>query len=409
MLDRPVSASSLVRALIGSNPFYLISACCMLGGCLALTNSLSWMSVPIPRLLILIGTLNVYEAALIGLAAYLIARRKLLRDGVVLLLLEAFFLVDVTFLNAEIATAKLGLGIAVAAALFIAATIKLWVAMRLLGTSRIGAQFAFILVVLAAILVIPIVFAWIDHGSVAPIWFYGAWWLAGGLLAIYEVLVRLMPQSQATPSHSPPSHSSGAVLTYLAVPWLSLVGHLGILHYVYDVPFFGADAAPLLLGFTLLLNRLAPVRLMPRKDVTFLRLLLPLAAVMVSLNNPHVLWLELGKAGHILLTPQRLTLGAAYLTYVCCFFPGYWLPMIAAGVAVALASIYGPTPAQMQTAAQRSWSWSSAVVYSIVPKTADQWGTTAVGASFAFLVLGAAISLRRRPPEPDQPTRTDPG
>jgi hypothetical protein len=346
----------------------------------------------------MIGTLNVYEAALIGLAAYLIARRKLRRDGVVLLVLEAFFLVDVTFLNAEIATARLGLGIAVAAALFVAAIIKLWVAMRLLGAAPVGAQFAYILISLAAILIVPILFAWIDHGAVAPIWFYGAWWLAGGLLAFYEVLGPLMPPSPETAR----SHSPGVVLTFLIVPWLSLVGHLGILHYVYDVPFFGADAAPLLLGFTLLLNRVAPARLMPRRDVTLLRLLLPLVAIVVSLNNPQPLCAMLGKTGHVLLTPERCATAAAYLTFVYCFFPGRWLVMLAVGAGCVLTAIYGPTLAQVQSAAQRAWSWSTRALYEFVPKTSDQWGAVAVGAAFAFLALGAAVSLRRHPHQPEE-------
>lgn len=395
MPDRPLIASSLFRAFLKSNPFYLVSACCMLGGVLALTNSLSWMSVPIPRLLLLIGTLNLYEAAIIGLAWYLIACRNLRRDGVVLLVLEAFFLTDVTFLDAEIATARLGLGIAVAVALFIAATIKLMLAMRLLGARRSGAQFAFILTLLAAILIVPIIFASIDHGSVAPIWFYGAWWLTGGLLGIYEVLVRAIPRSQ----ESAAPHSPGAILTYLAVPWLSLVAHLGILHYVYDVPFFGADAAPLLLGFTLLLNRMAPARLMPRADVTVLRLLLPLAAIGVSLNNPEPLCLALGNAGHFLLTPERITLAAAYLTYICCFLPSYWLVMLAAGAAWVVALTYGPTLTQMQSTVRRSWNWSTQTLWDVLPKTSNQWGAAAVAASFAFLALGAAVSLRRPPPK----------
>jgi hypothetical protein len=397
MHDQPVTASSLLRDFIDSNPFYLISACCMLGGCLALTNSLSWMSVPIPRLLVLIGTLNVYEAALLGLAAYLIARRNLRRDGLVLLVLEAFFLVDVTFLSAEIATAKLGLGITVAAVLFIAAVIKLHVALRLLGMKQVGAQFAYILAVLAAILIVPIVFGAIDRGSVGPIWFYAAWWLAGGLLAIYALLVRVLPESPMGRARSP-----GVVLTYLTLPWLSLVGHVGMLHYVYDVPFFGADAAPLLLGFTLLLNRMVPTRLMPRRDVTILRLLLPLGAILVSLNNPQPLCMALGRAGQIALTPERFTLAAAYLTYICCFFPTHWLVMMGVGIGCVMAAIYGPTPMQMQSAAQRGWGWGNQALANLLPKTIGQWGAIAVGASFTFLALGAAVSLRRPPVKTDK-------
>src|SRR5215469_15809895 len=92
----PEARRSLFHSFIDSNPFYLLSACCMLAGCLALTNSLSWLSIPLPKLLILLLTLNVYEGALIGLAAYLVLVRGLRRDGMMLVILEAFFLIDIT-------------------------------------------------------------------------------------------------------------------------------------------------------------------------------------------------------------------------------------------------------------------------------------------------------------------------
>ena len=59
--------SAPVRFLFRHNPFYLLSAMCMLAGCLALTNSLSWTSIPLPRLLALIATLNLYEGLLLAL------------------------------------------------------------------------------------------------------------------------------------------------------------------------------------------------------------------------------------------------------------------------------------------------------------------------------------------------------
>ena len=42
---------SLLRFLTEHNPFYLLSAACMLASCLALTNSLSWTSITHTRLL----------------------------------------------------------------------------------------------------------------------------------------------------------------------------------------------------------------------------------------------------------------------------------------------------------------------------------------------------------------------
>src|SRR5687768_18540329 len=71
---------SLVRFLTEHNPFYLLSAACMLASCLALTNSLSWSPIAMRRLLTLLVTLNVYEAALLGIALFLVTKRGLRRE-----------------------------------------------------------------------------------------------------------------------------------------------------------------------------------------------------------------------------------------------------------------------------------------------------------------------------------------
>src|SRR4051794_10934720 len=59
-----IPRQSFWRYVIDRNPFYLLSAVCMLFGCIALTNSSSWVSIRPQRLLILIATLNFYELLL---------------------------------------------------------------------------------------------------------------------------------------------------------------------------------------------------------------------------------------------------------------------------------------------------------------------------------------------------------
>src|SRR5688572_33432018 len=100
----PPRPNPIVRLFIDYNPFYFLSACCMLLGIFVLNDSLDWSPLPQDHLLILIATLDVYELALVVLAVVLL-RRGLLRDGMFLLFLEAFFLADAGFLNMEIFTA----------------------------------------------------------------------------------------------------------------------------------------------------------------------------------------------------------------------------------------------------------------------------------------------------------------
>src|SRR5216110_101595 len=94
-LDPPASdsvrgpQSSLSRFIEDYNPFYLLSAACMLFGIFALNDSLDWSPIGLKKLLTMIVTLNVYEAAVIALAVFLL-KRNIRRDALLLLIVEAF-------------------------------------------------------------------------------------------------------------------------------------------------------------------------------------------------------------------------------------------------------------------------------------------------------------------------------
>src|SRR5688572_20835392 len=105
---------SLLRRSAGSagnsHPFYLLSAVLMTVGCYTLSHSLDLEVAAVRKLVILIAVVNVYEAALIGLAIYLVVSRRLVRDGSLLLILELPFLLDAIFLNAELVAAVDSMG-----------------------------------------------------------------------------------------------------------------------------------------------------------------------------------------------------------------------------------------------------------------------------------------------------------
>src|SRR5688572_8984354 len=150
----PPRPNPIVRLFIDYNPFYFLSACCMLLGIFVLNDSLDWSPLPQDNLLILIATLNVYEVALIGLGLLLL-RKGPIRDGVFLLLLEAFFLADAGFLNMEIFTADVHMGLVVNATLLVLAAVKLGVIFRVLNLPIIGGLFAFIMMEMFLLLAIP--------------------------------------------------------------------------------------------------------------------------------------------------------------------------------------------------------------------------------------------------------------
>jgi len=382
------------------NPFYFLSAACMLGGILAVTNSLSWTSISIQRLLVLIATLNIYEAALIGLAFYLVRRRNLVRDGIMLLALEAFFLIDITFLNAEIATSHLGVGLIVNIVLFLAAIVKLGVIGNLLGQHPRSGPLAALVLQLAALFALPIVFRWQDHGDLPTRLVYAAWWTIGMLIPLSQTLCR--PAEMV--SHA--GWGRKMIVFYLVMPWLSLVLHLSIMHYVYGVTYYGAEAAPMLLALAFVLHRAQPSALIPRKDLAVLKFLLPIAAVLVSLGDPHPLCVGIGS---LWLTPSRLTVAAAYLTIVYFFAGAFRVHFLIAGVIAALTFIFGPSLEQTDRWATQFWTWCGDTLSRIVPKTPLQWGVTSITAAFAFLGIGAAVSLGKRALPPPLPPEAPAG
>jgi hypothetical protein len=398
----------LVRLVTQYNPFYLLSAACMLASCLALTNTVTWNPIATRRLLTLILTLNLYEAAVLAIALFLVTRRGHIRDGRMLLLLQAFFLVDFTFLNAEIATSAghLSTGILVNAILFLLAAVKIGVVLRLLKPNFTPLQYAFVMIQLAVLFVTPCLFRWINlhHHDIGRRDFYVLWWLTALIPALYELFAHL-DRHRAAPADLSHRAQAAPTTTYLALPYLSILTHFGILQYVYDTSFYGANAAPVLLGLTLILNRVNPTTLMPRKDLATLRALLPAAAVLVSIGTPFTF--EIHSTYPVLvLTPLKLALPAAFLTYVYCFFlPHARLLLATGGVAIAL-YILGPSRDQLLALARSAWQWSRDTADSLLPKTTADWGLLGLFASFALLALGFWVSLSRRPtpPAPSDPT-----
>src|SRR5215208_6611083 len=113
VLEPPAPVQSpLIKFLNQYNPFYLLSAACMLFGVFALNDSLDWSPIGLRKLLTMIVMLNVYEAVVIGLAVFLL-KRNIRRDGLLLLIVEAFFLADVGFLNMEVFATNVATGLIV--------------------------------------------------------------------------------------------------------------------------------------------------------------------------------------------------------------------------------------------------------------------------------------------------------
>jgi len=411
---RPTVRAVLLAFLVHHNPFYLLSALCMIAGCYALNSAMALYSGDLRGLLVLIGTINAYELLLIGLGLFLIRRRGIIRDGRTLLLLQIVFLFDLTFLNAETATGSLRTGLLVNAALLAIALLKVAVILWALSPRFPGRLFNAVAIQLVALFGIPLLFKWLDHdAAIAAKHFYAIWWLVGMLPVLIKLQSHLpgagdapattdpaSPAVPVRPAQDGPRPRLGGV--YLVIAWCSIVAHMAMMHWVYRVTFSLADLSPVFLGLAVAAARSTPGAFVRHGDLRLLRWFLPVAAIALSFFSPPELGLDAGRAGRFHVTAPMLTGAGAYLAYVYLYFLPWAVYFIGAAIAAGLVVLFGPTWAQVQVIALACWRWSLDMGYRLVPKTALQWGLTAVGAAFAFLGLGAAVSLSQSRPPGDE-------
>lgn len=389
---RPSLRSALLAFLVHHNPFYLLSALSMLAGCYALNIGLAARTGELQKLLLLLSVLNGYEAVLIALAIYLIRRRNIQRDGRTLLLLEAPFLVDLAFINAEVGSNSVRIGCLFNLIVLSLAVLKMAVVLRALWGRLPIRLMASIVLELAVLFLLSSAFTRFEHrqhGDVTPVQFYAAWWVVGALLIAYELQARFL---------GPDNSSETAIQRfvrrlYLTLPMASIILHLWLLHWVYRVPFVSGDLAPVLIGAAFVIGR---SRHAEHKDLRCLRALLPVAAVVLTVEHSPQ-WM-ISVQDRFELTPTLLLLGVAYVTYVYCFFIARAIKLLGGAAAAILLLLFGPSLDQLMAianwAGQRlaaGWRW-------LVARTALEWGLAAMLSAFGFLALGASISLRRDPP-----------
>jgi hypothetical protein len=385
------SLRAKIRAfLIHQNPFYLLSALSMLAGCYALNSALSLRTGEIWKLLGLIAALNVYEGILIALGLYLIQRRRIIRDGRTLLLLESVFLADLTFLNAQAGSVSFTTGLLVSICLILLTGVKVTIILRVLWSGLPLRLLGTILLTLATLQIMPSLFAWYDHhGGVAWHQLYAGWWIAGAILALLGV-TRVPFDSDSTPVQ----RVMRAI--YIFLPLASLIVHLSMLHWVYRVPFAAADISPVPLGLVVLLSR-SPIA----REVRSLGIVVTAIAVLLAVREPATITIH-----NVPITTNEFTLAAAYTTLAYCFFRKWFAPLMAGGAGLAILILLGPTLEQTYLFLAASCRRVLAAVQMLIPQTAMEWGFVAVASSFAFLAMGAAVSLRKGG-LPDAPASAD--
>lgn len=377
----------MLRFLLDHNPFYLLSVFSMLGGFYTFEHALDPKPENFGTLLLLAGTLQLYEVVLIGLGLYLIVRRGLTRDGRLLLLLESVFLVDASYFGAVCFTADRWWGLWVNVALLALAAGKLAAIGRILRLPYTVREFAFIVSQLALLFAAPGFFRWMARWNPLPVWaIYAVWWAAGVSIAVRALAASSVGRGGAAsraPAVDAPLRAALDVL-----PFASLLARLIAASWIYQVPFQGSNVAPVLLGLAIACARCGPAWASTPWRV-WIHLALPLVAVGLSMRFPDTLVRAIPGVSAILLSPWRAALMGAALVYA----HGLWVHRHAvfawASGACALAALSGHSLAAVgQTLAGLGRKMAS-----LVPETSFQWGVAAIAAAFALLWLGAVVSL----------------
>lgn len=376
---------TLMQFIVDRNPFYLFSAVCMFAGCRMIIGALDVAAGDTRKLLLLIGTLNLYEFLLIGLALFLIVRRGLHRDGWILLSIEALFLVDLTFLNGEVFTANLKLGAIVNLICFALALAKVALVIRTLRLRVPWPALGLIALQLAALFGMPGLFKAIAHnGSLSAMQLYAAWW-AVGLLPVAAALL-----ARRTPGDSAMRALPGRL--YMLLPFIALLAHLAGENRVYWIHFHVANIAPVLLGFAVALGRFAPRKRLP---IARLQVALIAIAVVISLPFPAELLLAPAAAHGMWLSPLRLILLGSSATLLYCYALHRRLVFWELAAACFAAAAMGASVEQMLHRSLATARWALRTGERMVPTTPMQWGIAAVAASFVLLAIGAVMSLRK--------------
>jgi hypothetical protein len=390
-----MSRGRLLRLIIDHNPFYLLSALCMLGGLLTLTNSSSYSPIPQRNLLLLIATLNGYELLLVVLALWLIVSRKLIRDGAILLGIEALFLADTAMLNAELFTIDRRLGGIVNLLLLLLAAAKLAVIFRALRVRSVGA-YVLILANLLMLFALPGLFKQVsthDNGRLSAVAIYAVWWMVGLIPLGFAFVFRRPDIKRAALVDRRPKAHPRIVTAFVGFAFISILVHLRLSNWVYAVRWEWANLTPLILGLAVCIGTMDRQvhTLAPRRRS---QLALPVLAVLFSLQFSQALIFGFGP---FVLSPMRFALAGAAMVYL----HGWWLHrhvyFIVASAVCAASIPMGASPADALNNLEMIWNWLVATYRRLHPQTQSDWGILSVIASFILLLLGAAISLLRGP------------
>jgi hypothetical protein len=218
-----------------------------------------------------------------------------------------------------------------------------------------------------------------DHGFLPPLAIFSVWWLVGAM----PLLLLLMRDHLV----------HGAVRIFVIATMLSVLVHLRLTNWVYHVDWEWSNIGPLLIGCA---AGVASVRLLPLQARFAIQLVLPIIAIALSLDVGSNMMFNIAS---IPFSPLRTMLLCSAMVYLyAAILSGNVLFIV--GVVVAMVfGLLGAMPGAMWKHGLDLIEMIEDLLERLVPKTKTQWGVTALSASFVLLVIGAGVSMLKRPVE----------
>ncbi len=369
------------------NPFYLLSAVCLILGCWLLGHT----SQSLPGLSALIAGLVAYELLAVPLALWLARQRAFGRDAAIVSVLVIFLAADFTFFYSQAATERQDF--AQIATLFGAAQSLAVVGWLLRGFGvRLTQAGQWILAAdFLAIHLMPLAMRLLSDKANMALALLGVAVATGLLLALHGLPARWRHPEMAAGE----SRRLTRALAWLApaVALASLAAHGASVQWVYDIRFGGAHLAPLALGGAALLLGLERKNLWPAGLAIQWAGALAVLGVLLTLGDDMGLtWNVLREQTWLGLSPMRgATLAAAALLWCAWRMNRHKVLLFLATCASGL-FLLGHSMKVAMAHVGLLWDWLGRTFSVSVPTTRAGWGVVLFVGAFVLLGVGALIS-----------------
>ncbi|MEM8781825.1 MAG: hypothetical protein AAGE65_03125 [Planctomycetota bacterium] len=358
-------------------------------GCFLLNTAAHERKDELLPVLGLVFVFNVYELAVLSLAAWL-RRNGAEGESRRLAWLAVVLLADTTFVYNTLAVVGPVIGGTVAAIGLPLAALKLAVVLRVAEFRLRRGELAAVGTALGTVFLLPVAARVVGHtGFLGAGFVYAAsWWVAAVLgLGLWAL-------DRASAEASEPRADVRLRCAVLGVPLLSVAAHALALPWMYRASSLGvAELSPTLLALSVVMLLRSRPGWSGRRAWAAVA---GLSAVLVA-ETSRLGYVPADWTPYFSLTPVRLVLLLGAVMYA-----GLWWRQRSRGLLLTWPALLGVAllgPSLDATWTRLAWTLDGVgpALRSLVPETLAQWGAVAVGGAFVLLALGGWSARRRLP------------